>query len=149
MPTSLDPARPPAHLVVERLVAGYGGLAVVHGVSLTVGRGEVVIVLGPNGSGKSTLIKAVAGQLPTMAGRITLGGKDVTGMPSEQLTALGVGYVPQERDVFPPLTVDENLHMGGYLLSRHEVRGRLQEVYELLPRLLGAPPGHGRKALRR
>jgi branched-chain amino acid transport system ATP-binding protein/neutral amino acid transport system ATP-binding protein len=117
------------------LVAGYGGSPVIHEISMTVGRGEVVTVLGPNGSGKSTFVKAVGGQIPTMAGRVTMGGKDVTGYPSEQLAAMGVGYVPQERDVFAPLTVHENLLMGGYLLPKRDVIARVDEIYQILPRL--------------
>ncbi len=134
MPTSPDAGRPAAHLTVDRLVAGYG-TPVVREISLTVGKGEVVTVLGPNGSGKSTLIKAIAGQIPTMSGKVTLAGEDVTNRLSEQLAAMGVGYVPQERDVFPPLTVHENLLMGGYLLPKREVPDRVAEIYRILPRL--------------
>jgi branched-chain amino acid transport system ATP-binding protein len=136
MPTYPEFSRPEPHLTVESLAAGYGGSPVVTDLSLTVGRGEVVAVLGPNGSGKSTLVKAVVGQLPVMNGRVLVKGRDITNLPPEVLAADGIGYVPQEKDVFPPLTVQENLQMGGYLLPRRRVRGRVAEVLDHFPKLV-------------
>lgn len=139
MPTSADLAttaqRSPAHFTVECLVSGYGSSPVVREVSLQAGRGEIAAVLGPNGSGKSTVLKAATGQLRVTAGRVTLAGQDVTNRPSEALARLGIGYVPQENDVFAPLTVHENLSMGGYQLSRRKLAGRIDSVLVMFPAL--------------
>ncbi len=117
------------------LTAGYERSPVVHGVSITVSPGEVVSIVGPNGSGKSTLLKAIVGLVEIMSGRVLVGDEDVTGWPSENVARIGVGYVPQVDDVFGPLTVRENLEMGGYLLGAREVPGRIAHVLEVFPRL--------------
>jgi ABC-type branched-subunit amino acid transport system ATPase component len=115
--------------------AGYDRSPVIHGVSVAVQPGEVVSVVGPNGSGKSTLLKAIVGLVEIMSGRVIVGEEDVTGWPSENLARIGVGYVPQVDDVFAPLTVRENLEMGGYLLAPRDVPGRIAHVLEVFPRL--------------
>ena len=117
------------------LTAGYERSPVVHGVSIAVSPGEVVSIVGPNGSGKSTLLKAIVGLVEIMSGRVRVGDEDVTGWPSEKVARIGVGYVPQVDDVFAPLTVRENLEMGGYLLKPREVPGRVAHVLEIFPRL--------------
>ena len=117
------------------LTAGYERSPVVHGVSIAVSPGEVVSIVGPNGSGKSTLLKAIVGLVEIMSGRVRVGDEDVTGWPSEKVARIGVGYVPQVDDVFAPLTVRENLEMGGYLLKPREVAGRVAHVLEVFPRL--------------
>ena len=117
------------------LTAGYERSPVVHGVSIAVSPGEVVSIVGPNGSGKSTLLKAIVGLVEIMSGRVRVGDEDVTGWPSEKVARIGVGYVPQVDDVFAPLTVRENLEMGGYLLKPREVPGRVAHVLEVFPRL--------------
>jgi branched-chain amino acid transport system ATP-binding protein len=122
-------------LSVDGLSAGYSGSLVVRDISLSVGRGEVAVVLGPNGSGKSTVLKAITGQIAAETGTVRLGELDVTNSPSERLAALGVGYIPQDNDVFPPLTVHENLLMGGYLLPKREASARIDEVYSAIPTL--------------
>ncbi len=124
-----------AFLDVVRLSAGYSKVPVVRDVSLEVSLGEIVLVMGPNGAGKSTLVKAITGQLPLLDGRIELEGADVSRMREENRIARGIGYVPQTRDVFAPLTVLENLQMGGYRLSKREVGVRLEEVLDLFPAL--------------
>jgi ABC-type branched-subunit amino acid transport system ATPase component len=137
MPTSPveGSGRPPAALVVHEVFAGYGGPPIVRGASAQVGEGEVVTVVGPNGAGKSTLLKAIAGQLTVEGGSITLGSREIANIPTYRLARMGVGYVPQSRDVFDPLTVRENLEMGGYLLSRPEIKPRIGDVVEVLPSL--------------
>jgi branched-chain amino acid transport system ATP-binding protein len=115
--------------------AGYGKVPVVRDVSVAVALGEIVLVMGPNGAGKSTLVKAITGQLPLLTGRVALDGVDVTRWREESRVAAGIGYVPQSRDVFAPLTVLENLQMGGFRLSSREMGPRLQEVLELFPAL--------------
>lgn len=124
-----------AALVVEGLSSGYEGRAVVQSVDIRVSPGEVVAVVGPNGSGKSTLLKGIIGVVDVLGGRVALDGVDVTGQAPEDMTRAGVGYVPQVDDVFAPLTVRENLEMGGYLLPRRQVAGRIAEVLEVFPRL--------------
>lgn len=131
----IRPSGKGAALRTEELVAGYGGSPIIHGVSLTVDPGDVVSVVGPNGSGKSTLMKAIVGLLPILSGRVVLGGRDVTGLAPEEMARSGVGYVPQVDDVFPPLTVVENLDMGGYLLPRRAVAARVEHVLDVFPQL--------------
>jgi branched-chain amino acid transport system ATP-binding protein len=124
-----------AFLDVTAVSAGYGKVPVVKDVSVRVDLGEIVLVMGPNGAGKSTLVKAITGQLPLLDGRIGLDGADVTRWREEDRVAAGIGYVPQTRDVFAPLTVLENLQMGGFRLASRDVGPRLQEVLELFPAL--------------
>ena len=121
--------------MVEGLTAGYGGIPVIFDVSLTVGRGEMVSIIGPNGAGKSTALKAIVGVIDAMSGTVSLAGEDITNVVTERLVKKGIGYVPQMKDIFGPLTVLENLMMGAYLLKSSEVPGRLKEVYEVFPAL--------------
>ena len=105
-------------LVLEArdVVAGYvPDVDILNGCSLTLSRGELVGIIGPNGAGKSTLIKTIFGLVPVRSGSVRLGGEDITGMPAHDLVSRGVGYVPQVRNVFPSLSVVENLEMGLYL----------------------------------
>lgn len=127
--------RPQPHLVVENLTAGYGVTPTIVDVALTVGDGEVVSVLGPNGAGKSTLLKALLGLLRILGGQVKLSGVDVTNLPAEVLVRRGVGYVPQNRDVFEDLSVRENLNMGGYLLGADLVKHRIDDVIAIFPAL--------------
>ena len=120
-------------LEVSGLSVGYGGAPIVHDLSLSVGTRELVAVIGPNGSGKSTLLKGLTGRAKVLAGRVRFEGVDVTGMRGDRLCRRGIGFVPQNRDVFPTLTVEENLQMGGYVLERHATQGRIDEVLELFP----------------
>lgn len=122
-------------LGVDGVTAGYGKVPIVHDVSLAVSLGEIVLVLGPNGAGKSTLVKAITGQLPLLAGRVSLDGADVSRMREEDRIARGIGYVPQIRDVFGPLSVLENLQMGGYRLPSKEIAGRVKDVLQVFPAL--------------
>jgi ABC-type branched-subunit amino acid transport system ATPase component len=117
------------------LTAGYDGSAVVHSVSISVSPGEVVSIVGPNGSGKSTLLKSVVGLVEVLSGQVFVGDREVTGWPSENVARIGVGYVPQIDDVFAPLTVRENLEMGGYLLKSREVGNRVEHVLDVFPQL--------------
>jgi ABC-type branched-subunit amino acid transport system ATPase component len=121
-------------LEVEKLEAGYGDTTILHGVDLVAERGELAVIIGPNGAGKSTLVKALFGLVATQAGRVSFEGKDITGMAPERLVGLGMAYVPQERNVFPTLSVVENLEMGAFAL-RGDMRARLEAQYELFPKL--------------
>ena len=131
----LVPAARP-QLEVIAVEAGYGAAPIVNGVSLHVGRGEVVSVVGPNGAGKSTLLKAIVGFLHLMSGEVRVAGERVDHLGT-RLARIGVGYVPQSNDVFTPLSVRENLMLGGYLSSRRVMRTRVEQVYELFPALRG------------
>jgi branched-chain amino acid transport system ATP-binding protein len=137
MPTSATDSgeRPPVALDVDTVVAGYGGPPIIRGVSAQVGTGEIVTVVGPNGAGKSTMLKAVAGLLRVQGGSVRLDGKEIANVRTHRLARLGLGYVPQNNDVFDPLTVQENLEMGGYLMKRHEIKERIDEVVAVLPAL--------------
>ncbi|MFC4465368.1 ABC transporter ATP-binding protein [Streptomyces xiangluensis] len=120
-------------LAADDIVAGYvPGVDVLRGCSIEVRPGEVVGVIGPNGAGKSTLIKAVFGLLRARGGSVRLRGEDVTNRPAHELVRRGVGYVPQLQNVFPTLTVEENLRMGVYLRPRNYAR-RTAAVEELFP----------------
>jgi ABC-type branched-subunit amino acid transport system ATPase component len=128
----------------EGVTAGYGGDPVIHAVSVRAEPREVVSIVGPNGSGKSTLLKSLVGVLRVSAGTVMVGDRDVTNLPPEEVARAGVGYVPQVDDVFAPLTVRENLEMGGYLLPRKEVSAHVEQVLSVFPRLgsmLGRPAG--------
>ena len=124
-------------LRAEGITAGYGGDPVIRCITVSADPGEVVSLVGPNGSGKSTLLKSLVGIVRVSAGTVTVGGKPVTGMPPEEIARASVGYVPQVDDVFAPLTVRENLEMGGYLLPRAEIAGRIDKVLTVFPRLAG------------
>src|SRR6266851_2350923 len=125
----------PPLLAVEDIHSYYGKSHILHGVSLEVGRGEVVGLLGRNGVGKSTTLKAIAGLVHPSAGRVTFEGRPTTGMPAHRVARLGIGYVPEDRRIFPLLTVTENLRTG---LDRHGVgKARkaelLDKVYQYFP----------------
>ena len=111
-------------LAVEGLRAGYGDTVILHGVDIEAERGELAVIIGPNGAGKSTLIKAIFGIVATHGGRVRFDGADITGAAPERLVAMGMAYVPQERNVFPTLTVAENLEMGAF-----SVRGPLAPLH--------------------
>lgn len=123
-----------ALLEVEGLRAGYGGVDIVRGASVRVAQGELVVIVGPNGAGKSTLLKAVFGLLRPRAGRVAFAGQDITGLGPERVARLGLGYVPQVANVFPTMSVKENLELGGYLRSDGG-RGRLEALLREFPRL--------------
>jgi branched-chain amino acid transport system ATP-binding protein len=123
-----------AVLCAERITAGYGPVPIIQDVSVRAGAGQIVAILGPNGAGKSTLLKAIFGYLKPRSGRVLLCGANVTGLDPEDLVSRGIGYVPQVGNVFPALTVRENLEMGAYL-RRSGVRERLDAVLAMFPGL--------------
>ncbi len=124
-------------LTTTKLSAGYDGRAIVSDITVEALPGKVVSVVGPNGSGKSTLLKALVGVVRVLEGRVKIAEQDITNLAPEEVAKLGVGYVPQIDDVFPPLSVKENLEIGGYLLSRHEIPDRIDAVLTFFPRLKG------------
>ncbi len=121
-------------LEVQDLHAGYGAIPVLAGISFAVAEGEVTGILGHNGMGKTTLLKALAGILPASAGRIRLAGEDITRLPSHARTRRGLGYVPQGREIFPALSVLDNLRFAAAAKGRPEP-GAIPAVLEEFPRL--------------
>ena len=122
-------------LEARDLVAGYlPGVDILNGASLTLLPGQLVGIIGPNGAGKSTLIKTLFGLVPVRSGSVVLRGDDITGKPAHELVAAGVGYVPQNRNVFPSLTIEENLRMGIYL-QPDRFDERFESVTSLFPLL--------------
>lgn len=124
-----------SHLQIENIHAGYfPGLDILRGVNLSIEKGQTYCVIGPNGAGKSTLLKVICGLLKPHTGSIVFDGEEVTGLKTHQMLNRGICFVPQDRSLFPEMTVAENLKMGGYLLKdRAEVQRRVDEVLELFP----------------
>lgn len=128
--------RPPGELVVEHVSAGYGGAAVVRDVSLTVAAGQVSCLIGPNGAGKSTLLRALTRDAQLLGGHVRLSGQDISAAPATDLVRMGLAWVPQLDDVFPTLTVTENLELGGYSMTKRQSVERISEIFDAFP-LLG------------
>lgn len=123
-------------LKVEGVTSGYGDMEVLHEVSLTLDSDEIVTVIGPNGAGKSTLMKTIFGLLKPTTGDVFFEGERITGLSPDQIVRRGMAYVPQVENVFPSLTVQENLQMGAFILT-NDFSQRLEEVYDLFPILKG------------
>ena len=121
-------------LQVRGLSAGYGQVRVLEGLDLSVGAGEIVVVLGANGSGKTTTLRALSGMIPAK-GKVLFEGVDVAGRKPEDLVRLGVAHVPQGRGTFPELTVHENLRVGGFTRAATEVAADIDRWFEVFPRL--------------
>ncbi|CCI31107.1 high-affinity branched-chain amino acid transport ATP-binding protein LivF [Microcystis aeruginosa NIES-1211] len=123
-------------LEVEQVYAGYvQDLYILQGVNFRIAPGELVTVIGPNGAGKSTLAKTIFGLLKPSAGTITFKGKNITGWKSNQIVPLGMGYVPQIANVFPSLSIEENLEMGAFT-SKGNIKSLKERIYVMFPRLL-------------
>lgn len=121
-------------LLVEGITAGYGAAPVIEEVELHAKRGQLTAVVGPNGAGKSTLLKVIVGLLRPSAGKVSLDGVDVTALPAQRIVRQGLSYVPQVANVFPSLTVRENLEMGGYA-RRQGVKEKIAELFDMFPDL--------------
>ncbi len=125
-----------ALLELDSVTAGYGGFTALFEVSLRVAPGEAVAVIGPNGAGKTTLLRAISKLVPARAGRIVFDGVDLATVPAHRVVELGIAHVPENRRLFPRLTVEENLVMGAFTpRARARFAQRLEEVYALFPRL--------------
>src|SRR5215467_6889545 len=123
-------------LEVENIHAGYGKMEILKGVSLQVEAGHVVSIIGPNGAGKSTVFKTLFGLLPVRQGQVRFAGEDVTNFAPADLLRRGIAYVPQGRNVFPLMTVEQNLRLGAYIrASSAELDGDVERVYEVFPML--------------
>ena len=123
-------------LRAEKITAGYGALDILHHVSIQVAEGQIVSVIGPNGAGKSTLLKTIFGILKPRNGKVVLKDEDITGEKPDRVARKGISYVPQVENVFPSLTIQENLEMGAFI-REDDYSQRLKEVYELFPLLEG------------
>jgi len=123
-------------LEVKNIKVRYSGLPVLQGVSLSVNSGETVCVVGANGAGKSTLLRAIMGTQRAFEGQILFSGKEIQQLRTEEIVRLGIVYVPEEKMLFRPLAVEENLMLGAYILSdQHRIQENLDFVYALFPRL--------------
>ena len=123
-------------LTIENIKVRYSGLPVLQDVSLQVNKAETVCVLGSNGAGKSTLLRAVMGTQQAFEGRIIFRGREIQALRTEAVVRLGIVYVPEEKMLFSPLSVEENLYMGAYVLNdKNRIKENLDLVYRLFPRL--------------
>ena len=119
-------------LNVKNLVAGYGDLQILEKVNIVVEEGEYVAIVGPNGAGKSTVMKSIFGLTKHIDGKIIYEGSDISGLPTEEIIKLGISYVPQNENLFPNLTVRENLALGGYIMKGGKEK-RIQELFDQFP----------------
>ena len=119
-------------LAATHMTGGYGGADIIRDCSITVEQGEIAVVVGPNGAGKSTAMKAVFGMLELRSGSVVLDGRDITQLAPQERVRIGMGFVPQNRNVFVSLTVEENLEMGAYICE-HDIGENLEQVYQLFP----------------
>jgi branched-chain amino acid transport system ATP-binding protein len=120
-------------LIVKDLVTGYGHTEVLHGISFEVAKGSIVTLIGANGAGKTTTLKSLFGMMNIKKGSISFKGKELVGVPPHKIAAIGLGFVPQERSIFPTLSVRENLEMGGYILDRKKLLERIEYVTNFFP----------------
>ena len=127
----------PPLVAIDGLVAGYGVMEILHGIDLRLGAGQSLCLIGPNGAGKSTVLHSLYGFTTIGAGRIAVGGRDVTGMrPNARLKDAGIAYILQDNSVFPEMTVEENLWLGGYLMANPaEARRAADSIFDRYPRL--------------
>ena len=121
-------------LKVEDTTVGYSEIDILHGVSITLKAGEIVSVIGPNGAGKSTLLKTIFGCLKPKRGKVFLKDEDITGLNPEKIVKKGISYVPQVENIFPSMTIQENLEMGAFIRT-DDYSSRLNEMFELFPDL--------------
>ena len=120
------------YLIGESMTGGYGGPDIIHECTISVGRGEIAVIVGPNGSGKSTAMRAIFGMLDLREGSVRLDGEDITGMKPQERVARGMSMVPQNRNVFTSMTVEENLEMGAFI-REDEIAGSMEQVFDLFP----------------
>ena len=121
-----------SYLIGEKLTGGYGGADIIKNCTLSVDKGEIAVVVGPNGAGKSTAMKALLGMLKLNYGLVKLDGHDITNMSPQQRVAQGMAFVPQNKNVFVSMTVEENLEMGAFLRNE-DITETIVQIYELFP----------------
>jgi len=120
-------------LSAKGMTGGYGGADIIHDCTITVEQGEIAVVVGPNGAGKSTAMKAVFGMLALREGTVTLDGQDISGLAPQDRVPEGMAFVPQNRNVFVSLTVEENLEMGAFIRQDNEIEQTKEQVFSLFP----------------
>ena len=120
------------YFIGEKMTGGYGGPDIITSCTVDVNKGEIVAILGPNGAGKSTAMKAMLGLLNLKSGKVIIDGKDISKLSPQDRVKEGISFVPQTRNVFTGLTVEENLEMGAYLRDGN-LEGVINEIYELFP----------------
>lgn len=123
-----------AILEAKRIRAGYGETEILHSVFVKVDEAEIVSIIGPNGAGKSTLLKTILGLLKPIEGRVILNAEDITDLEPDRIIRKGICYVPQTDNVFPSLTVEENLEMGAFI-RKDDYKNRIKEIYGIFPQL--------------
>jgi branched-chain amino acid transport system ATP-binding protein len=121
-----------AYLEGNNLVAAYGPVPILHECSVEVEKGELAVIVGPNGAGKSTAMKVLLGMLEASSGSVIFDGQDITHLSTQERISLGLAFVPQTKNVFTSMTVQENLEMGGFLRD-DDIKHTIQEVYDLFP----------------
>jgi branched-chain amino acid transport system ATP-binding protein len=119
-------------LIGDAMTGGYGGADILHDCTIAVEKGEIAVIVGPNGAGKSTAMKAVFGMLKLRKGAVRLGGVDITALSPQARVTKGMGFVPQTHNIFPSMTVEENLEMGAFI-RRDDFRDTMAQVYDLFP----------------
>ncbi|GAB1377795.1 ABC transporter ATP-binding protein [Pararhodobacter aggregans] len=123
---------PEAVLIGEAMTGGYGAADILHSCTIAVDKGQIAVIVGPNGAGKSTAMKAVFGMLNLRKGQVRLNGEDITGLSPQARVAKGMGFVPQVRNIFPSMTVEENLEMGAFIRT-DDYRETMAQIYDLFP----------------
>ena len=121
-----------AYLEGVNLVAAYGVVPILHECSVKVEKGELAVIVGPNGAGKSTVMRVLLGMLEATSGSVTLDGNDISMLSTQERISLGLAFVPQNKNVFPSMTVEENLEMGAFLRT-DDIKKTMEEVYNLFP----------------
>ena len=121
-----------SYLIGESMTGGYGGVDILHDCTIAVDKGEIAVIVGPNGAGKSTAMKAVFGMLAIHQGRVVLDGEDITALTPQARVAKGMAFVPQTNNIFPSMSVEQNLEMGAFL-RRDDINSTMEQVYELFP----------------
>ena len=121
-----------SYLDASNMTGGYGAADILHGCNLAVEKGKIAVIVGPNGAGKSTAMKAVFGMLKLRGGHVMLDGEDITGLSPEDRVKKGMGFVPQTHNVFPTMSVEENLEMGAFI-RKDDFRATMEQVYDLFP----------------
>jgi branched-chain amino acid transport system ATP-binding protein len=123
---------PEAVLIGENMTGGYGGADILHSCTIAVEKGEIAVIVGPNGAGKSTAMKAVFGMLKLREGRVRLNGEDISGLTPQARVRKGMGFVPQTSNIFPSMTVEENLEMGAFIRN-DDFKSTMRQVFDLFP----------------
>lgn len=119
-------------LIGQGMTGGYGGADILHGCTIAVEKGEIAVIVGPNGAGKSTAMKAVFGMLKLRQGKVLLDGQEITGLSPQARVGKGMGFVPQTSNIFPSMSVEENLEMGAFIRT-DDFKETMEQVYHLFP----------------